>query len=112
MSYCTNAAVAAKNAVIIPKIAINDDEFGNETNRFELRITKKIPAVTIVAALISADTGVGPSIASGSQVCKPNCADFPTAASNKHKPIHSKLSVAMLSASEYSITGNTTLKSN
>jgi len=45
-------------------------------------------------------------------VCKPNCADFPTAASNKHKPIHSKLSVAMLSASEYSITGNTTLKSN
>jgi hypothetical protein len=45
-------------------------------------------------------------------VCKPNCADFPTAANNKHKPIHSKLSVAMLSAIEYSITGNTTLKSN
>ena len=34
--------------------------------------TKKTPAVTIVAAWIRADTGVGPSIASGSQVCKPN----------------------------------------
>ena len=30
--------------------------------------TKKTPAVTIVAACISADTGVGPSIASGNQV--------------------------------------------
>ena len=32
--------------------------------------TKKTPAVTIVAACIKAETGVGPSIASGSQVCK------------------------------------------
>ena len=32
------------------------------------------PAVTIVAAWISADTGVGPSIASGSHVCSGNCA--------------------------------------
>ena len=35
------------------------------------------PAVTMVAAWISADTGVGPSIASGSQVCRPSCADLP-----------------------------------
>ena len=32
--------------------------------------TKKTPAVTIVAAWINAETGVGPSIASGNQVCK------------------------------------------
>ena len=32
--------------------------------------TKKTPAVTIVAAWIKAETGVGPSIASGNQVCK------------------------------------------
>ena len=40
------------------------------------------PAVTIVAAWISADTGVGPSIASGSQVCRPSCADLPIAPMN------------------------------
>lgn len=30
-----------------------------------------------------ADTGVGPSMAEGSQGCNPNWADLPTAASNK-----------------------------
>ena len=37
----------------------------------------KTPAVTMVAAWISAETGVGPSMASGSQVCRKNCADLP-----------------------------------
>ena len=32
--------------------------------------TIKTPAVTIVAACINAETGVGPSIASGNHVCK------------------------------------------
>jgi hypothetical protein len=31
------------------------------------RVTRYTPAVTIVAAWISAETGVGPAIASGSQ---------------------------------------------
>ena len=35
--------------------------------------------MTIVAAWISAETGVGPSIASGSQVCSGICADLATA---------------------------------
>jgi hypothetical protein len=35
------------------------------------------PAVTIVAAWISAETGVGPSIASGNQVCSGNWALLP-----------------------------------
>ena len=39
----------------------------------------KTPAVTMVAAWIRAETGVGPSIASGSQVCSGNCADLPIA---------------------------------
>ena len=38
--------------------------------------------MTIVAAWISAETGVGPSIASGSQVCSKNCADLPIAPMN------------------------------
>jgi hypothetical protein len=38
-----------------------------------------------VAAWMRAETGVGPSIASVSQTCKPNCADLPTAANMRHK---------------------------
>ena len=43
------------------------------------------PAVTMVAAWISAETGVGPSIASGSQVCSGNCADLPMAPMNSSR---------------------------
>ena len=39
--------------------------------------TKYTPATTMVAAWINADTGVGPSMASGNQICKGNIADFP-----------------------------------
>ncbi len=48
-----------------------------------MRTTRNTPAVTMVAAWISAETGVGPSIASGSQVCRKNCADLPMAPMNK-----------------------------
>lgn len=47
------------------------------------RINRKIPATTIVLEWSSADTGVGPSIAEGSQGWRPNCADFPVAAISK-----------------------------
>src|SRR6266705_1653386 len=43
------------------------------------RATRKTPAATIVAAWISALTGVGPSIASGNQTCSGNCPDLPIA---------------------------------
>src|SRR5689334_5671081 len=39
--------------------------------------TRYTPATTIVAAWIKAETGVGPSMASGSQICKGNMADLP-----------------------------------
>ena len=42
------------------------------------RTTRKTPAETIVAAWMRAETGVGPSIASGSQVWSGNCALLPT----------------------------------
>jgi len=59
---------------------------GAYSNMGEHLMIKKTPAVTIVAAWIKADTGVGPSIASGNHVCKPICADLPIAPikSNKH----------------------------
>ena len=44
-----------------------------------MRATRYRPALTIVAACIRAETGVGPSIASGSQTCSGNWADLPTA---------------------------------
>jgi hypothetical protein len=46
------------------------------------------PAVTMVAAWIRADTGVGPSIASGSQVKSGSCADLP------HAPMKSSRAIA------------------
>jgi hypothetical protein len=52
----------------------------------------KIPAVTIVAACINAETGVGPAIASGNQVYNGICADFPQAPiineSGSRDPVH------------------------
>ncbi len=41
----------------------------------------------MVAAWISAETGVGPSIASPSQDCSGTCADLPQAASSSISPI-------------------------
>ena len=55
------------------------------SNKYPDLINKNTPTVTIVAAWINMETGVGPSIVSGNQVCNSNCADFPTAPQNKHK---------------------------
>ena len=52
-----------------------------------MRATRYTPAVTIVAAWISAETGVGPSMASGSQVCSGSCADFATAPTSSRRAI-------------------------
>ena len=52
---------------------------GRSSNSGCMRAIRYTPAVTIVAAWISALTGVGPSIASGSHVCSGICADFANA---------------------------------
>ena len=57
----------------------------------ELLINKYTPAVTIVAACIKADTGVGPSIAIGNHTCKPIWELFAIAPINKHNPINSTI---------------------
>src|SRR3954463_2873073 len=48
-----------------------------------------MPDVTIVAAWMRADTGVGPAIASGSQTYSGSCADFP------HAPTKSSSTIAV-----------------
>ncbi len=77
MSFCTRPIVAAKKAVIPPITVTTIRAFGAASNSGDRRATMNTPAVTIVAAWISAETGVGPSIASGSQVCSRNCATCP-----------------------------------
>ena len=68
MSFWATAIVAANRAVITPTQAISVDTSGAAAASIGLtRVIRNTPAVTIVAAWISADTGVGPSIASGSQ---------------------------------------------
>ena len=81
---------AAKKAVKDPTKVIKIKTEGVYSKRGEHLIIRKIPAVTIVAACIRAETGVGPSIASGSQTCNPICADFPIAPINKKIPINVK----------------------
>ncbi len=41
-----------------------------------MRAIRYTPAVTMVAAWMRAETGVGPSMASGSHVCSGSCADL------------------------------------
>ena len=79
MSLSTHAIVAASSAVNAPTQPIRVSTSGTSAKSGCARVTMKTPAVTIVAAWMSAETGVGPSIASGSQTCKGNCADLPTA---------------------------------
>ena len=50
-----------------------------------MRATMYTPAVTMVAAWIRALTGVGPSIASGSQTYSGICADLPVAPTKRSK---------------------------
>lgn len=46
-----------------------------------IKLTSKIPQTTKVAAWINAETGIGPSIASGNHICNPNWVDL----ENAHK---------------------------
>jgi hypothetical protein len=79
MSRSTHAIVAASSAVNAPIRATSASTSGTSANNGSERATRKTPAVTIVAAWISAETGVGPSMASGNHTWSGNWADLPTA---------------------------------
>ncbi|KAF0235809.1 MAG: hypothetical protein FD183_1752 [Chitinophagaceae bacterium] len=78
-------------AVANPITATNVCVPGAIVYKILLRAIMYIPAVTIVAAWINADTGVGPAIASGNQVYKGICALLPIA------PMNSKVVIAVMS---------------
>src|SRR4029077_8962329 len=82
MSVCTTATVAAKKAVSAPVMAMTCDASGACMYRPDSRAIRYTPAVTIVAAWISAETGVGPAIASGNHTYRGICADLPVAPMN------------------------------
>ena len=71
------------SAVIAPITVTNDNAESDNSNSGDMRVTMKIPAVTMVAAWISAEIGVGPSMESGSHTCSGNCADLPIAPINR-----------------------------
>ena len=96
MSFCTNPVVAAKKQVIAPKQATAASATGACSKIGEHLAIMNTPAVTIVAACMRADTGVGPSIASGNQVCSPSCADFPTHPINRRIDTAVRPSTSML----------------
>src|SRR6185369_9977534 len=87
MSFWTMAMNPMNRAVIAPIVITNDSATSLSSNSGDMRATMKMPAVTMVAAWISAEIGVGPSIESGSQTCSGNCALLPIAPMNRQMQI-------------------------
>src|SRR5277367_6798326 len=102
MSLFTIPSKPMKNAVVAPMTNTNDSAVSDCSNSGDMRATMKIPAVTIVAAWISAEIGVGPSIESGSQTCNGTCADLPIAPTNRQMQIRLMASTLVLE-----VSGNT-----
>src|SRR6202166_573342 len=87
MSLFTMPSSPMKNAVVDPMINTVDSAVSDSSNSGDMRATMKIPAVTMVAAWINAEIGVGPSMESGSHTCKGTCADLPMAPMNKQMQV-------------------------
>ena len=92
MSVWVNATVEAKIAVVAPITVTTARATGEYSNSGDNRATMNTPAVTMVAAWIRAETGVGPSMASGNQVWSMNCADLPMAPINSSRQITVRVS--------------------
>ena len=81
------AMSAASRAVIPPTAAMTVQAVSVKALAPMLtcrRTSMYTPAATIVAAWMRAETGVGPSMASGSHTCSGNWADLPTAPQKRH----------------------------
>src|SRR5256886_10314869 len=98
MSVWAQATVAANSAVVAPTASTMSFATGANSYSGDIRATRNTPAVTIVAAWMSADTGVGPSIASGSQVWSGSCADLPHAPTNRSSAMPVAVAGASVSA--------------
>src|SRR3954462_7404416 len=82
MSFWMMPKKPMNSAVMAPITITNDSAVSDSSYNGDMRATMKIPAVTMVAAWIIAEIGVGPSMESGSQTCSGTCADLPMAPTN------------------------------
>src|SRR6202035_4777620 len=87
MSLFTIPSSPMKNAVVAPMVNTTDSAVSDSSNSGDMRATMKMPAVTMVAAWINAEMGVGPSMESGSHTCSGTCADLPMAPINKQMQV-------------------------
>ena len=102
-SVTATATVAANSSVAVPITALMSAASGASSNSGYMRAIRYTPAVTIVAAWIREETGVGPSMASGSQVCSgswPDLAKAPTRSIRQAATSWPSLVVNTLSAAE------------
>src|SRR5215470_593400 len=83
MSLLTMPIRPVKNAVVAPITRTTLSAVSDSSNNGDMRATMKMPAVTMVAAWINAEMGVGPSIESGNHTCSGTCADLPMAPMNR-----------------------------
>src|ERR1700692_114102 len=88
MSLFTIPTRPIKNAVVAPMINTIYSAVSDSSNSGDMRATMKMPAVTMVAAWINAEMGVGPSMESGSHTCSGTCADLPMAPINKQMHVN------------------------
>src|ERR1700691_4932057 len=87
MSLLTTPKRPMKKAVVAPMISTNESAVSEYSNSGDMRATMKMPAVTMVAAWISAEIGVGPSIESGNHTCSGTWADFAIAPTKRQMQI-------------------------
>src|SRR5450631_1006445 len=78
---------AMKKQVIAPITITKERAASDSSKSGDMRATMKMPAVTMVAAWMRAEIGVGPSIESGSHTCSGTCADLPIAPTKRHRQI-------------------------
>ena len=83
ISFCATPMVAAKSAVNAPikdtKVIAPLTPWPVAEKTGDMRTMRYTPAETMVAAWMRAETGVGPSMASGNHTCSGNWADLPIA---------------------------------
>lgn len=103
MSSFAQPTIAPNRSVTAPTITTTSWASGEALKIAPDRVIRYTPAVTIVAAWMRAETGVGPSIASPSQDWSGTCADLPQAASSSIRPM--PVSVPPLASSVDSRTG-------
>ena len=83
MSFWMMPRKPMNKAVMAPTTKTRFKAVSDNSKKGDIRDTMKMPAVTMVAAWIKAEIGVGPSMESGNQTWSGNWADLPIAPMNR-----------------------------